>query len=120
MQVLELGKKNTDKIIRLGKRDPEKNRPMKVILKDKEDKPRIMTRLRKLKDAEEKFKNISVTHDLSQEERDHIKEKVEEAKDKEKNFSEGGLYIFRVRGPPWNPRIVKMMNTAAAEPGQSK
>lgn len=100
-------------VVRLGKTnsDNTKPRPLKVTLKNKEDVQKVMANLTKLKDAEEKFRRISVTKDLTQEERAQIKQKVEEARQKEKNESEGGLWTFKVRGPPWNLRIIRMKKT---------
>ena len=62
----------------------------------------------KLKSAEAKFQNISIVNDLTQEERNKIKIKMTEAKQKEEQESEGGRYVFRVRGPPWALKIVKL------------
>ena len=105
--VLEVGELEIKSIVRLGKRDASKTRPLKIVLSNSNDKAKIMMRLRKLKDAEEKYK-VSVVHDLSPEERKAVRDKVSEAKEKEKNESEGGQYVFRVRGPPWDLRIVRL------------
>ncbi len=106
---LELGKMNIKNTIRLGKKpDDGKSRPLKVVFNSKEDKKKVMTRLGKLKDAEQEFKQISITDDLSKEEQDLIRKKVLEAKELEKNANEGGLWKYRVRGPPWNLRIQKV------------
>ena len=67
-----------------------------------------MVRLPRLKDADEPFKNLSISNDLTTEERDLIKKQVEMAKNREEKENEGGKYIFRVRGPPWNLRIVRL------------
>ncbi len=109
-EVLETGEVEVKSIIRLGKKteDATKPRPLKIGLHSKQDKRKIMSRLGNLKDAEEKFRVISVGDDLTLEERKRVRAKVEEAKTREKNESEGGRYIFRVRGPPWEPRIVRL------------
>ena len=103
-------KLETKNLIRLGKKseDQGKSRPLKIIMQSKEDKNLVMSNLTKLKDADDMFKRISVTHDMTLEERDLVKKKVQEAKEKEKQHSEGGQWIYRVRGPPWNLTIVKL------------
>ena len=79
---------------------------MKVILKDSDSKRAIMRNLSKLKNADEKFKRVSVTNDLTTSEREAHKEKLEEAK--AKNLEEKGPFKFVVRGPPWNPRVARI------------
>jgi hypothetical protein len=44
---------------------------------------------------------------MTPKEREEIKAMVEEAKKKEESSS--GKFIFRVRGPPWNRYIKKMI-----------
>lgn len=99
MEITRLGKLNTD----------GQPRPVKVTFKDKEEKQKLMTRLRSLKDAEDKYRAVSITHDLSEEDRRLIKKKVDEAKELEK--TEGDFWTYRVRGPPWNLKIVKQKRT---------
>ena len=65
-----------------------------------------MKNLKKLASSE-KFKKISVTHDMTQREREENKKRLQEAKDKnEANESENFKYI--VVGPPWDRRVVKV------------
>ena len=106
-EALDMGKIETKNITRIGKKEATKVRPLKISLSDAEDKSRIFKRLKRLKDADQKFQ-VSVTADLPPEDRNAIKIKVEEAKTKEKNQNEGGRWIFRVRGPPWDLRIVRL------------
>ena len=61
----------------------------------------MMSSLGKLKVAPEKFKNISITEDYTIEERQVIKNKVEEAKTKIE-AEDGGNHIWKVRGSPKN------------------
>ena len=61
----------------------------------------------KLKDIEE-FKDIKVNHDMIKLEREEGKLMYEKAKEMT-NQSEG-KYHYRVRGPPWKRRIVKLEN----------
>ncbi len=108
--VLGIQEPETKNILRIGKKmdNAEKPRPLKISMKTTIGKRKIMARLTNLKDAEAKFKNISVVDDLTQEERKQIKAKVEEAQEMEKSESEGGRWAFKVRGPPWDLRIVKL------------
>ncbi len=87
---------------------------MRVALKNKDDRTTLFRSLRKLKDAEAPFRDISVTADYSREEQALIREKVAEAKELSKN--EEGI-TYKIRGPPWNLRFEKMKTTPAdAEP----
>ena len=61
--------------------------------------------LYKLKDADNKFKNISVTHDLTESERNECKLLVAEAK--QKQSEESGEFIWRVRGLPGQLKLIK-------------
>ena len=70
------------KITRLGKTQPNKNRPLKVQLSNEQEKEKVMMRLSNLKDAEERFKKISITDDYTLEERQEIKSWVDKAKEK--------------------------------------
>ena len=101
------------KVVRIGPKlgqdgEPRQtSRPLKVELVDKESKASVMRNLFKLGSAEERFSKISVTQNYSKEEREVIKVKVTEAnkmneEEKTKNFT------YRVRGPPWDLRIVKV------------
>lgn len=104
--VLELDAQDSDfKFFRLGKRD-QSNRPLLVQCREKTFKNRIMECLHKLRNAELKFKNISVTHDLTLNERTECKALVEEAK--KKQADETGEYLWRVRGLPGQLKVIKL------------
>ena len=95
-----------DSIIRLGKPDLQKNRPIKIRMKNESEKENVMSRLPNLKNAEERFKRISVTEDYTMEERNEIRKWVEKAK--EKNQDESSKIIWKARGTPKNGmRLVK-------------
>ncbi len=104
---LEVGQIQVEKVIRLGKKEDGKSRPMRITLKDKQDKRKIMSRLYRLKDAEQRFNNISVQNDMTQEEREKTKELLAVAKKKnEEEPSE--THIYKVRGPPWDQQVVRL------------
>ena len=95
-----------DSIIRLGKPDLKKNRPIKLRMKNESEKENVMSRLANLKNAEERFKRISVTEDYTMEERNEIRKWFEKAK--EKNQEESSKIIWKARGTLTNGmRLVK-------------
>ena len=94
--------------IRLGKVDENQNgtRPLKLVMKTTADKSQIMSRLVNLRDADDKFRKISVRDDYSFEERHLIKQWADKAaaKNKEENTSE-----YKIRGNPKNGlRLVRV------------
>src|SRR6267154_393378 len=92
-------------IFRVGKKDTN-NRPLMVKFREKTLKNRVMENLSKLKNADQRFKNISITHDLTLNERADLKILLEEAK--KKQIEETGEYIWRVRGLPGQLKLVKL------------
>lgn len=95
------------KFIRLGEKQEGRIRPLLIEFSNRLIKNLIMESLSKLKSADDKFKNIVVAHDLTQNEREACRELVAEAKRREQNDN-SGEYIFRVRGPPTDLRIVRL------------
>ena len=91
---------------RLGKREETKSRPIKIIMKSVEDKSFIMGNLGRLQNAPAEFKKISVTDDYTAEERQIIKNKLNEARNKTE--AEGNsVYVYKDRGTPKNGLILK-------------
>ena len=106
-EVLRLDVQESDmkSVFRLGKRDMA-DRPLMIQFREKELKNRMMKVLYKLKDADDNYRNISVTHDLTQLERSECKRFVEEAKEKQQE--EQGDFVWRVRGLPGHLKLVKL------------
>ena len=78
--VLEVDAHENDfKCFRLGKRE-QTNRPLLLQFREKTLKNRVMECLHKLKSADAKFRDISITHDYTLNERAECKILVEEAK----------------------------------------
>ena len=105
---------------RIGKRSDTKSRPLKVIMRNLNEKELVMNNLNKLKNAEDKFRKISITDDYTNEEREAIKIKVTEAKNKTE-VEGGGNFIWRVRGSPKNGlRLVRFTKnkTTGANPNK--
>ena len=90
---------------RIGAKSEGRERPILLIFKELGQKITLFKNLRNLKTAEQSLKSISVSHDMSQEEREITKKLVIEAKKKEQADPE---HRYRVRGPPGNQRIVQL------------
>ena len=89
--VLVVGKIEVETTTRLGQYNAldNKPRPLRIKLKNKNDKTRVFSRLANLKDAGNKFCKISLADDLYIKEREEIKSLVQEAKNwLSKNVSE--------------------------------
>lgn len=105
-EVLDVKSDENDfKLFRLGKRD-QNNRPLMLQFREKTLKNRVMECLHKLKNADPKFKEISITHDFTLNERVECKALVTQAK--QKQIEEKGEFLWRVRGPPGQLKLVKL------------
>ena len=93
-------------IVRLGKDNTATSRPIKLVMANIEHKNMVLSRLANLKNAEDKYRRVSVKEDYTFEERELIrtwKKKVDE-KNKAENCSD-----WRLRGDPKNGlRLVKI------------
>ena len=97
-----------DKMIRLGKKEENKTRPLLISFKELETKKELFRNLKELRGAEEDLKCLSISHDLTPEERADDKELLTEALAKEVSEPE---FKFRLRGPPWNRFIARTKKT---------
>lgn len=79
-------------------------RPIKVTFKSPEIVKLIMDNANKLASAPQHLKNLSIGYDLSVEERKVLKDKLNEAKDKN---AKNPNFIHKVKGPPWNLQIIR-------------
>ena len=109
---LEVDVKESDfkSVFRIGKFQPGASssvRPILVQFNDKTIKNQIMQSLSKLKNCEEKFKKVSITHDMTKAERAECKSLVETAKQNQ-TAEQSGEYIYRVRGHPGQMKIIKI------------
>ena len=84
----------TKNVIRIGKLQEDKNRPIKITLRNLEDKEKVMTNLKNLKSID-KYREISITNDYTLTQRKIIKEWIQ--KEKEPTDSK---VAWRVRGSP--------------------
>lgn len=103
------------RVVRLGKpRDTD--RPLLVEFASSTTKNSMMESLGKLREADEKYRSISVVHDMTNKEREELRNLVKEAKEKQEK-EKSGEWIFRVRGTPGSMRIVRLrVNRQIAEP----
>ena len=74
--------------------DPNKKRPIKLIMNNEEEKDNIMSKLTNLKNAEDKFRRLSITDNYTQDERQEIKERVGKAELKNQEISVETIVYF--------------------------
>ena len=106
-------KQTVKNVTRLGKKDVDSDnpRPMRVIFEDEKAKGSLMANMKNLATAEDKFKQLSITHDMTKKERLQNKEKLAEAKNKNEVLEEDNQsvkYKYLVKGPPGDRRVVKV------------
>ena len=75
----------------------DKLRPLKLVFQNKYEKISIFRLLRILKIANQKFRNIRVSHDYSQATRKLNKVLIEEGNTRDGEKS--GSFIYKIRGP---------------------
>ena len=85
-------------VLRLGKPDPIKKRPIMVIFHSEQEKEKIMRNLGNLKDNE-KYKGVSIAEDYTLKDRETIKEWRDKAKAANEDEVDS-KFIYRVRGSP--------------------
>ena len=104
IDALGIGEVKAKYLRRLGKPEKGKKRPLRITFEHKSEKELVMRNAKELAQAAIKFKNTSIRYDQSNDERDKIREKVEEAKEMLKNDLN---WVYKVRGPPWDLKIKK-------------
>jgi len=95
---------------RLGRADsvqPGKARPVLIQFKDRILKNMVLESVSKLRDADEKYNRIILTHDMNTEDREEYKRLVAEAKEKQQDEI-SGEFIYRVKGSPGTFRLLKI------------
>ena len=93
-------------IVRLGNTELNRKRPIKVTFKNEQDKEKVMSNLRNLKDKKI-YNGISITDDYTVTERKMIKEYTIKAKEKNSIEGENSEFEWKVRGTPKNGLVVK-------------
>ena len=93
------------KVLRLGRRNADgTERPILVQLRSGNVKNYIIESLYKIRSLEAIYQNIIVGHDMTKKQRDECRALVAEAKRK----SDSGDFLYKVRGPPGNWRVVQI------------
>ena len=93
---------------RLGSKG-DKARPIMVKFFERGDKNLIMENLNKLKNLNDKIRNVSISHDLNREQREERNKLVESAK--KLQSEDKGEYLYRVKGLPGKMRVIKIKRT---------
>ena len=91
---------------RIGKPNPEKKRPMMLMVNSESDKDKILANLTNLRNQIE-YKGVSVTEDYTLTERKLLQDWREKAKVKNNEEDPNSNYIWRVRGTPKNGLEIK-------------
>ena len=99
-----------EKMYRLGRWSEDKARPLLVAFKTVELKESIMANLRNLKHTVDKFKGVSISHDLHPKEREENKVMIEEAKREHTTSSTEQVenYRFLVVGKGQRKKVIKI------------
>ena len=93
-------------MVRIGKREDGKARPLKVTFHNENDKIKVLDNLKHLKGKSE-FDGISIKEDFTISERNLIKEYVQKANEKNLSEPKDCEYVWRVRGSPKNRLFLK-------------
>ena len=102
-----------DEVLRLGRWNAQTRngkRPLRFRMESEEAKGKLMESLVNLREADEKYKALSIKHDLTIEQREDLKIMVNEAKTLTEAENDGH-FLYRVRCSPgahWRPKIVKL------------
>jgi hypothetical protein len=107
--VLKVGYEEDDikKVLRLGKKgDDSRARSLLVEFSDGHIKNMVMENASRLEKAQGKFEHVTISHNMTAKERDQCRKLVAEAKHKQSE-DESGEYIYKVRGPPAQMKIMK-------------
>ena len=103
---------DVEAMYRLGKREQDKTRPLLVRFSNEEKKVEVLKNLKELKGAEDRFRVVSVTHDLTVSQRELVKEVRRRAMEEEENRKSGdqqGNYRIVVVGQTSSkPRAVRI------------
>ena len=105
---VELKQDNIAKVIRMGIYMEGKKRPIIIIIGIEEKKKEIFKNLDKLRRSTD---NITITHNLTVQQRKELHELIKEAKNKEE-CDQSGRFIYRIRGPPWGWYVKKIAKSS--------
>ena len=118
LRAMAIEELNVKSVNRIGMKNPEKKRPLLVVMNNEADKDKLLQNLTRLKD-QENFKGISVTEDYTVAERKLLTEWREKAKTENSEEEESSKYIWRVRGTPKNGLSLKRFMKQRPSTGQT-
>ena len=104
---IKVNQEDIKRMLRLGKFDDNKCRPVLIEFRDKAIKNQVIECALKLRCATDSYSKIIIGHDMTMMERTECRKLVNEAKEQEANDNTGE-WIYRVRGNPGQMRIVKL------------
>jgi hypothetical protein len=113
---LGLQQDEVKEVTRLGKREADKNRPIRVVLQDTDSKKELFSNLKNLKSSEERLGSLIIGHDLTPRQRTERNAMIQEAKEKS---DEEYICLVRSSGPQWDPKIVRMRRRTDGETQQN-
>ena len=93
-------------MVRIGKKEDNRPRPLKVTFHNESDKIKILDNLKQLKRKSD-FDGISIKDDFTISEKNLIKDYVQRANEKNQNEPVDSEYVWRVRGSPKNRLFLK-------------
>lgn len=107
-EITKTDKNAVKNVSRLGKRETDKHRPLRVIFDGELNKGKFMANLKYLPDAEnENLKQLSISHDMTKKEREEGSRLYKLAQKKNEE-NESGDYVYTLKGPYWDRRMVKV------------
>lgn len=106
IETLKIDIPHPEKVTRLGNKDANKTRPIKIVLRNENEQEKVMNSLRNLK-GQERFKGVSITADYTVSERQQIREFAIKAKENNNNEPADSEIVWRVRGTPKNGLCLK-------------
>ena len=95
-------------IVRLGKPNEKKMRPVKLVMENEDEKDTIMSRLANLRTADDIYRKLSIREDYTIEERELIRSYVAQAK---KQNEKDNTTEWKVRGTPKNGLVVRRIKS---------
>jgi hypothetical protein len=106
---LRLTEGDVVKMFRLGKKADGHTRPLLVTLKSPEIKSKVMSNLRNLKVASDRYKAVGISNDLTPRQRESAKQMVQQAKVEQDAKGESSEnFKFFVVGHFTHPRVIRL------------
>lgn len=112
--IRRLGTGNSKKADTGTTTDAIRSRPILVSLKSEHSIKKLFFNFHRVKQIDG-MDNLNISHDRTEEEKKATTERLQEAKQKNYEIQNNNLlneeeknWVFRVRGPPWNQKIVKV------------